>query len=70
MASERMPPSEHLRAAIENDGRPLRRIAAAASMPPSTITRFINRQRGLSSRSFDLVAGVVGLELRPRRRPR
>jgi hypothetical protein len=39
-------------------------------MPPSTITRFINRQRGLSSRSFDLVAGVVGLELRPRRRPR
>lgn len=70
MVSERMPPSEYLRAAIENDGRPLRRIAAEASVPTSVISRFVNRQRGLSSGSFDLVAGVVGLELHRRRRPR
>jgi hypothetical protein len=34
-------------------------------VPASTICRFIRRQRGLSSRSFDRVAGVVNWELRP-----
>lgn len=63
-------PSESLRQAILDDGRPIRRIAMAAVMPASVISRFMSRQRGLNSRSFDLVAGVVGLELRPRRRPR
>lgn len=57
--------SDSLRAAILTDGRPLRRIAAKASVPASTICRFIRRQRGLSSRSFDRVAGVVNWELRP-----
>ena len=64
----RIAPSDYLRAAILTDGRPLRRIAMEASVPPSTISRFIHRQRGLSSRAFDRVAGVIGCELRPRSR--
>lgn len=59
--------SDSLRAAILTDGRPLRQIAATASLPASSITRFIRRERGLSSRAFDRVAGVVNVELRPAR---
>jgi hypothetical protein len=65
MKVHRIAPSDSLRAAILIDGRPLRRIAAQASLPASSITRFIRRQRGLSSRAFDRVAAVVDLELRP-----
>lgn len=57
--------SDSLRAAILTDGRPFRRIAGQASVPASTITRFIRRERGLSSRAFDRVANAVGVELRP-----
>lgn len=57
--------SDSLRAAVLTDGRPLRRIAGQASVPASSISRFIRRQRGLSSRAMDRVAGVVGFELRP-----
>jgi hypothetical protein len=70
MISVARTPTDHLRQAIENDGRPLRRIAAEAMVPTSVISRFMNRERGLTTGSFDLVAGAVGLELRPRRRPR
>lgn len=65
MNVHRTAPSESLRAAIVLDGRPLRQIAAKASVPASTICRFINRKRGLSTRAFDRVAGVIGCELRP-----
>ena len=58
-------PSETLRAAIILDGRSQRRIAAKAAVPASTISRFMNRQRGLSTPIFDRVAGVIGVELRP-----
>jgi hypothetical protein len=68
MSAKRIAPSEAMRAAIINDGRPLREIARKASLPSSTIVRFMNRKRGLSSRSLDRVAGVVGVELRPVRR--
>lgn len=61
----RTAPSDVLRAAIQNDGRPLRQIAAKASVPASSISRFVNRERGLSCRAFDRVAGVVNWELRP-----
>jgi hypothetical protein len=63
------PLSDGMRAAILSDGRPLRQIAMRASVPASAISRFINRRRGLSARSLDRVAGVVGVELRPRRHP-
>jgi hypothetical protein len=65
MSVHRIAPSDSLRAAILTDGRPLRRIAQSASLPASSITRFIRRQRGLSSRAFDRVAAVVNWELRP-----
>lgn len=65
MNVQRIAPSETLRAAIVLDGRPLRRIAEKANVPASTISRFINRRRGLSSRAFDRVAGAIGCELRP-----
>jgi hypothetical protein len=62
---QRTAPSDGLRAAILIDGRPLRRIASQASVPASSITRFIRRERGLSGRVFDRVAGVVNWEMRP-----
>ncbi len=65
MNVQRIAPSDSLRAAILTDGRPLRRIAASAKLPASSITRFIRRERGLSGRGFDRVAAVVGVELRP-----
>jgi hypothetical protein len=65
MSVLRIAPSDSLRAAILTDGRPLRRIAESAKLPASSITRFIRRQRGLSSRAFDRVAAVVNCELRP-----
>ena len=65
MNVHRIAPSDSLRASILTDGRPLRRIARSASLPASSITRFIRRERGLSSRAFDRVAAVVKWELRP-----
>ena len=65
MSVQRIAPSDSLRAAILTDGRPLRRIASQARLPASSISRFISRERGLSSRAFDRVAGVVNWELRP-----
>jgi hypothetical protein len=65
MNVHRIAPSDSLRAAILTDGRPLRQIAESAKLPPSSITRFIRRQRGLSSRAFDRVAAAVNCEFRP-----
>jgi plasmid maintenance system antidote protein VapI len=61
-------PSEALRKAIAKDGRPIRQIAKSAGLPPSVITRFINRERDLTARSLDRVCGELGLELRPVKR--
>lgn len=66
----RTAPSDSLRAAIVRDGRPLRQIAAKADVPASSICRFLHRERGLSGRTFDRVAGVVDFELLPAVRPR
>lgn len=68
MIAKRIAPSEAMRKAVINDGRPLRQIAREADVPSSVIIRFINRKRGLSSRSLDRIAGIVGVELRPVRR--
>jgi hypothetical protein len=61
-------PSETLRAAIILDGRPVRRIARQAQVPPTILTRFVRNENGLSMRTLDRVASVVGLELVSRRR--
>ena len=68
MNVNRVAPSDSLRAAILTDGRSMRRIASQARLPATSITRFIRRERGLSSRAFDRVAGVVDCELRPAKR--
>lgn len=68
MSVQRTVISDGLRAAILTDGRPLRQIAAKASVPASTITRFIRRERGLSTKAFDRLGGVVGVEVRTVRR--
>jgi len=57
--------SDSLRAAVLTDGRPLRQIAAQASVPVSSISRFTRRERGLSCHAMDRVAGVLGVQLRP-----
>jgi hypothetical protein len=57
--------SDTLRAAVLMDGRPLRRIAAQADVPVSSISRFTRRERGLSCHAMDRVAGVLGVQLRP-----
>jgi len=61
-------PSEALRKAIAKDGRPIRQIAKAAGLQASVISRFLNRERDLTGRSLDRVAGELGLELRPVKR--
>lgn len=61
-------PTDALRAAIILDGRPVQRIAREANVPATIITRFMNRDRGMTTRSFDRVAAAMGLELVPRRR--
>lgn len=72
MSVQRIAPSlsDSLRAAVLTDGRPLRQIAGRASVPTSSISRFVRRERGLSSTAMDRVAGVVGVELRPAARTR
>lgn len=62
-------PSTTLRAAVILDGRPIVAIARDARLPHSVISRFIRGERGLTLRSFDRLAGVVRLEMRPMTRP-
>lgn len=60
-------PSDALRAAITLDGRPVRRIARQAKVPATIITRFMRRDRQMTTRSFDRVADAVGLAFMPRK---
>jgi plasmid maintenance system antidote protein VapI len=48
-----------LRQAIEKDGRPLRRIAQAARLSTSTVTRFVNGQRSCSLRVVERIMYVI-----------
>jgi hypothetical protein len=64
---QRTAPSDTLRAAIILDERPAHRIAKTANVPPTVLSRFMRRERGMTIRSFDRVAAAVGLELRRRR---
>mgnify|MGYP003334658572 FL=1 len=68
MSAKRIAPSDAMRLAVIQDGRPLRQIAKGAGLPASSISRFMNRRRGLSSRSLDRIADTIGVELRPVRR--
>jgi hypothetical protein len=69
MPKLRKAPSETIRAAVTIDGRPPHRIALDAKVSPAILSRFLSRQRGLSSRSMDRLAIALGYELRPVSRP-
>lgn len=58
----RIAPSEALRAAVTLDGRPIRRIARQAKVPATILSRFMRRDRQMTTRSFDRVAEAVRLE--------
>ena len=62
-------PSKRLQAAVLLDGRPPHRIARAARVPHSTVSRWLAGKRGLTVRSFDRLADAVGLELREKSSP-
>lgn len=68
MSAKWTAPSDAMRRAVIEDGRPLRQIARSAGLPASSISRFMNRRRGLSSRSLDRIADTIGVELRTVRR--
>lgn len=59
-------PSDFLKAAITNDGRPLTRIAKEAGIDHGILVRFVSGERGITTLTLDRVCGVLGLELRPR----
>lgn len=63
----RIAPSDALRAAVTLDGRPIRRIARQAKVPATILSRFMRRDRQMTTRSFDRVADAVGLSFVPRR---
>ena len=63
----RIAPHDTLRAALTLDRRPVRQIAREAAVPHSSLVKFMRRQRGMSARSFDRVAYVLGYELQPAR---
>jgi hypothetical protein len=63
---QRTAPSDTLRAAVTLDARPVHRIARTANVPPTVLSRFMRRERGMTIQSLDRVAAAVGLELRPR----
>lgn len=58
----RIAPSDALRAAVTLDGRPIRRIARQAKVPATILSRFMRRDRQMTTRSFDRVAEAVRLE--------
>jgi len=61
-------PHDVLKAAVTKDHRSIRQIAREAGMAASGIVRFVSGERGLSSRAFDRLTSVLGLELRPRQK--
>lgn len=60
-------PTEHFKAAIAADGRPLHRIAREAGVRQSVLWRFMHGNRSVTLTTLDRVAAVVDAGL-PRRR--
>lgn len=61
-------PTETLKAAIVNDGRPVYRIAREAGVSQAILWRFVNGKRGISGTTLDRVCGVMHLDLSRRRK--
>jgi transcriptional regulator with XRE-family HTH domain len=61
---------EQLKAAIEQSGMTRYKLAQAAGVEESTLSRFVNGKRSLSLESASRLAEVLNLELKPRRKAR
>jgi plasmid maintenance system antidote protein VapI len=59
--------SEALRAAIEESGGSLYRVAKDAKISYATLHRFVNGQRSLSMDALEKLCASLGLELRPKK---
>jgi ribosome-binding protein aMBF1 (putative translation factor) len=57
-----------IRRAIEQDGRPADKLAAASGVDQGIISRFIRGDRTMTLPTADKLCRVLGLELRPRQR--
>lgn len=55
--------ADHARSIIATRGLTAYRVAKSAGIAPSTMTRFLARDRDLSLESFGKVCGVLGLRL-------
>lgn len=63
MSNDQANIEEQLRAAIRERGAPQYQVASAAGCSESTISRFMNREKGLRSGTLCKIAAFLGLEL-------
>ena len=56
--------SEQLRLAIINSGQSLLAISQGCGVDDGALSRFMRKERDLTTRSVDRVCGYLGLELR------
>jgi hypothetical protein len=62
-----IPLSEQLRQAIRECGESRYALSKRTGIDQSTLTRFMSGERGLRLDVVDVLADVLGLELRPRK---
>jgi hypothetical protein len=62
-----IPLSEQLRQAIRDCGESRYSLSKRTGIDQSTLTRFMSGERGLRLDVVDVLADVLGLELRPRK---
>jgi hypothetical protein len=60
--------SDVLRRAIEDSGMTRYAISRRTGIAESILSRFVRRERGLSTDSVDALMDFLGLEARPRRK--
>ena len=60
--------SEQLRQAVRDSGLTPYRIATDAGVDRAVMTRFVNRDRGLTLDTASRITDYLGLELRPARK--
>ena len=60
--------SDQLRQAIRDCGESRYSLSKRTGIDQATLTRFMSGERGLRLDVVDLLADVLGLELRPRRK--
>ena len=69
MKSKQIPLTDQLRRAIETCGETRYAIAIATGVDQSTLSRFVNGERGLSMEAMDALGEYLELEIVTKRRP-